>query len=248
MATNLPPQLLAFKYEQAAQEYLRRLPLEHFMEAIAQAKQREITLESLAILKVHRPDVQVFNELLVQYPLKGRRKPGQVVPDNMVILSKQPSKAMLSFNVPLEPAGPFWVMEHVSQGNKRKDYDDSFRKYERDLKVPYYLLFNPGAQELTLFKHAGEQYSSVPANAQGRHPIPELHLEIGLLEGWVRYWYQGQLLPLPDELQRELDETKRRADEQQRRADDLQHRLDGEQESRRLAEQELARLRGQASS
>ena len=106
MASARPRALIAVAYEEAAQAYLRSLPLEHFMEATAQAKQREITLESLALLKARRPDVQVFNELLVQYPLPGQRRPGQVVPDNMVVLSKQPIKAMTSFNLPLEPAGP----------------------------------------------------------------------------------------------------------------------------------------------
>src|SRR5262249_33127862 len=114
MATAKPRALIEVAYEAAAQEYLRSLPLEHFMEATPQATQREITLESLALVKARRRDVQVFNELLVQYPLPRRRKPGQVVPDNMVVLSDQPSRAETSFNVPLEPAGPFWVLEYVS--------------------------------------------------------------------------------------------------------------------------------------
>jgi hypothetical protein len=86
MASIKPRASIAASYEEAAQAYLHSLPPEHFMEAIGQAKQREITLESLALLKTRRADVQVFNELLVQYPVPGQRKPGQVVPDNMVVL------------------------------------------------------------------------------------------------------------------------------------------------------------------
>ena len=37
-------------YYEAAQEYLRSLPLEHFMESTPQAHQREITLASLALV------------------------------------------------------------------------------------------------------------------------------------------------------------------------------------------------------
>jgi hypothetical protein len=48
-------------YEKAAQEYLRNLPPEHFMEATPQGTQREITLESLAVLKVYRPDLHLLN-------------------------------------------------------------------------------------------------------------------------------------------------------------------------------------------
>jgi Uma2 family endonuclease len=258
MNSDLPRALQAIAYEEAAQAYLRSLPLEHFMEATAQATQRKITLESLDLLRARRPEVQVFNELLVQYPKPRRRKPGQVVPDNMVVLSAQQIRADTSFNVPLEPAPPFWTLEYVSKHNKRKDYEDSFRKYERDLKVPYYLVFYPDAQELTLYRHTGRKYVSVKADAQGRYAIPELDLALGLLDGWVRYWYQDKLLPLPADLQRDLEQAERRAavqkrradvqqrraDEQQRRAEELQHKLDEALEARRRAEQELAALRG----
>src|SRR5437660_7929861 len=99
---------LAKRYAQAAREYCRNLPLEHFMEATAQATQREITLESLALVKARRPEVQVFNELLVQYPVRGRKRPGQIVPDNMVVLHEEPIKADGSYDTPIQPVGPFW--------------------------------------------------------------------------------------------------------------------------------------------
>ncbi|HXG11209.1 MAG TPA: hypothetical protein VNK04_15735, partial [Gemmataceae bacterium] len=73
-------------------------------------------------------------------------------------------------------------------------------------------------------------------NRQGRYPIRELDVEVGLLEGWVRFWYEGELLPLPAELQRELDEARRLAAAEKRRADELQQRLEA-------AERELAELR-----
>ena len=264
MATTKPRALIACTYEEAAREYLRSLPLEHFMEAIGQSTQREITLESLALVKARRPDVHVFNELLVQYPVAGQRRPGQVCPDNMVVISDQPLAADSSYNLPLEPARLFWVLEYVSKNNKRKDYEDNFDKYERDLKVPYYLTFYPDLQDLTLYRHTGKKYVSVKPNKQGRYAIPELNLEVGLQDGWVRYWHEGILLPLPAELQRDLDATTRRADNATRRADDatrradeatrradeatrraldLQGHLQAEQEARRAAETALAQLR-----
>jgi Uma2 family endonuclease len=238
MASAKPRALIAVTYEEAAQAYLRSLPPEHFMEAIGQSRQREITLESLALLKARRRDVQVFNELLVQYPLPGQRKPGHVVPDNMVVLSDEPVRADSSFNLPLEDAGPFWVLEYVSKNNKRKDYDDNFDKYEKELKVPYFLLFYPEDQELTLYHHTGKKYVSVKPNQHGRYPIPQLELEVGLLEGWVRFWYQGELLPLPADLQRRQEETKREAEEAKRRADEEKRRAD---EEKRRADEEKRR-------
>jgi Uma2 family endonuclease len=238
MASALPRPLLEIKYEEAAQAYLRSLPLEHFMEATAQARQREITLASLALVKARRSDLHVFNELLVQYPLPRKDKLGQIVPDNMVVLSEEPIQADSSFNLPLEPERPFWVMEYVSKHNKRKDYEKSFQKYEQELKVPYYLLFYPDNQDLSLFRLKGKKYVSVKPNRQERYPVPELEMEVGLLDGWVRYWYQGELLPLPADLLRQVAAEKRRAD-------DLQRRLEEEQKTRRALEDELARLRAQ---
>jgi Uma2 family endonuclease len=153
MISKSPLAIKPIDYEKEAQAYLKSLPLEHFMESTAQATQRKITVVSLELLARRRADVQVFSELLVQYPRGGQRKPGQVVPDNMVVLSAEPILAKTSFNLPHEPAAPFWMLEYVSKSNMRKDYKDSHAKYERDLKVPYYLVFHPANQQLTLFHH-----------------------------------------------------------------------------------------------
>jgi Uma2 family endonuclease len=229
MSPTTPRAIIAVTYEEYAREYLRKLPLSHFMEAIDQARQREITVESLALVRARRNDFHVYNELLVQYPRQGKKKPGQVVPDNMVVLSKEPLIAESSFNLPLEPAGPFWVMEYVSKRNKRKDYEDNLKKYEQELKVPYYLIFYPETQDLTLYRHNGEKYVSVKPNEHGRYALPEVDIELALLDGWVRYWYQGELLPLPADMQRQVGE--------------LQGHLADERKALRAAEEELARLR-----
>ena len=257
MPTDKPRALIEIAYAEAAQEYLRSLPPEHFMEATAQGTQRKITLESLDLVHAQRPEVQIFNELLVQYPRKGQKRPGQVVPDNMVVVHPEPIRANGSYDVPIQPVGPFWVLEYVSKHNKRKDYDDNFDRYEKELKVPYFLLFYPDNQELTLYRHTGQKYQAVPPNEQGRYPIPELEMEVGLLDGWARFWFRGQLLPLPADLQRELDEARRQLQEEKQRAEhekqraeqamqrstDLQQRLEQEQQARQALERELQELR-----
>jgi Uma2 family endonuclease len=259
MPTELPRALLEVRYYAAAQDYLRKLPLEHFMEATPQATQREITLESLALVRALRPGFHLFNELLVQYPLPRRKRPGQVVPDNMVVVHPEPIKAEGSYDVPLQPVGPYWVLEYVSKKSKRKDYDDNMRKYEHELKVTYYLLFVPDEQELTLYRHTGERYVSVTPDAQGFCALPELELAVALRDGWVRYWYQGKLLPLPADLQRSLDETQKHLDQTQKHLDQTQRHLDetqrqlagmtqraeSEHQARLAAERELAQLRAQ---
>jgi len=251
--------LLEVRYFQAAQEYLRNLTDENHMEATAQARQREITLASFALVHAARPEMQYFNELLVQYPQEGIRQPGQVVPDNMVVLYDRPLRVEGSYDVPLQPVAPFWVLEYVSKNSRRKDYELSMVKYEHHLKVPYYLLFVPDEQEMTLYRHTGAKYVSVKPDDQGRYAMPELELELGLREGWVRYWFRGDLLPLPADLQRDLDRERqarlaaeRQAEEArgarltaERQAEEARRdQLTAEQRAER-AEQELARLRDQ---
>ena len=90
---------LELRYQKAAEDYMASLPLEHFMESTTHATQRKISWDSLGLLADRRPDVHVFSELLVQYP-RPRRKPGQVVPDNMVVIHDGPIDADLSYNTP----------------------------------------------------------------------------------------------------------------------------------------------------
>jgi Uma2 family endonuclease len=250
MASKLPSILLRLQYQKAAEEYLRNLPLTHFMEATAQARQRKITWDSFDLVHARRPDVQVFNELLIQYPRRGEERLGQVVPDNMVVIWPEPIKADTSYDLPFQPVGPFWVFEYVSQHSRRKDYDTSFQKYEH-LKIRYYLLFYPDNQEVTLFRYGSRRkYVSVKPNGEGRFAVPEVEMQLALLDGWVRYWYQGELLPLPEELQHDLDETRqqlrrstRRARTLQQRAEAEAQRAEAERQARLAAEQELAQLR-----
>jgi hypothetical protein len=270
MSTAMPP-LLRLRYAEAAEAYLRSLPLEHFMEAVSQATQRKITVVSMDLVRVHRPDVQTFNELLIQFPLGGWQTIRQVVPDNFSVVHDAPIRADTSYDVPFQPVRPYLVMEYVSKSSKRKDYEDNHRIYERELKVPYYLVFYPDNQELTLFHLRGRRYVTVKPGRNGRLAIPELELEVAIHEGWMRFWFRGELLPLPAELQRELDDTRRRlveesrradqeahradeqapraeeqarrADEQARRAEELQQQVQAEREARLAAERELAELR-----
>ena len=238
-----PRALTEVTYEAYARDYLRKLPPEHFMEAKPQATQRKIFVASMELVSAKRPDVHVFNEMLVQYRRKRRRKPGQVVPDNFVSVTDEEISADTSYNVELEPVGPFWVLEYVSKSNARKDYEDNRKKYEKELLVPYFLLFKPDTGKLTLYRHTGAKYVAVKPNEHGRYAIPELDIEVALLDGWVRVWFEGKLLPLPADLlreleavRRELEEARREAAQEKQRAEELQQRVAAQ-------EAELARLR-----
>lgn len=231
-------------YERAAQEYLVNLPLEHFMEAEPQSMQRSITTSSFQWLESQRTGLHLFNELLVQYPVNGDL--GQVVPDNMVVLGGSGHERRGSYNVVFEEAPVFWALEYVSPSSERKDYEESYQKYEQELLVPYYLVFHPEKQDLRLYRHTGTGYELVPADADGRLPIRELEMQVALLGGWVRYWYRDRLIPLPGELQKKADQQaqlivalKATVDVERKRANDLKRERDDAE--RRAAQERLER-------
>jgi Uma2 family endonuclease len=245
-------------YEQAAQDYLDGLTLEHFMEATPHAAQREITLESFAVLKLRLPGIELCNELLVQSPVNDHLC--QVCPDNMVILSDEPLSAMGSFNTPFEPGRILWVLEYVSASTRRKDYHDNFQKYQNELKIPYYLIFDPERHDLRLYHHNGVAYELVVPNADGRLSVPELEVEVALLDGWTRFWHEGELLPLPADLTRQLDDLqaqlkqvrrqvrqeKKRAEEEKKRAEEEKKRAEEEKKRAEEAGRRAERARERA--
>jgi hypothetical protein len=217
--------LLMLDYERTAREYFASLPLEHFMEGTSQATQRLITLVAFEQVHARRADVQPFNELLIQYDHGRPPKRRQVVPDNMVVVHPEPIKAKGSYDVPLQPVKPFFVLEYVSPGNPRKDYGDSHDKYEKELKIPYYLIFYADNEELTLFHHNGRKYVSVKPDERQRYTIPELELEIGLVDGWVRFWFRGERLEMPSQLREERDAARARTQELEAELEMLRQQL-----------------------
>lgn len=226
-------------YRHAERRYLSALRSEHaFVDNASQATQRLITLTSFALVRTKRSDVQCFNDLLVQYPPPGTdpERPGQVVPDNIVVIHQTPIHVEGSFNTPLQPVGPLLVIEYPSKSGAWEDYEARFEKYERELSVPYYLVFSPGTDGLYLFQLSNGRYAGVPPNVHGRRAIPELELEVGLLDGWMRYWFRGELLPLSGELLTDL-----RATRAELSATNAQ--LSAERQQRQVLEAELARLR-----
>ena len=204
MPTLSAYQMTAPYFAEAASEYLaflRENHPEHFMESVGQATQRKITVASLDQVASERPDVHVYSELLIQW-YNDENKLRRVVPDNMVVIAEKRPKVKTNFAIPVQPARPFAVFEYVSKESNRKEYQGSWDKYERELKVPYYLIFHPDEQELLLFrlnKRRGK-YISVHPDDEGRYAIPDLDLGMAVLDGWVRFWWNGELLSVPTEL------------------------------------------------
>ena len=66
---------------------------------------------------------------------------------------------------------------------------------------------------------------AIAPDADGRCLVEELEIEVGLHDGWVRFWHRGELLPLPADYQREMDEKQRALSEMTRRAEAAEREL-----------------------
>ena len=172
MPTETPRILLRSAITRRPRSTCGSLPPEHFMEATPQATQRKITLESLDLVHARRPDVQVFNELLVQYPLPRRKKPGQVVPDNMVVIhagadqSRGQLRRALATGPSVLGAG-VRVQEQQTQGLRRQH--GQVRARAESAVLPAVL---PRRQEMTLYQHTGKRYVIGAAQRAGPLPFP----------------------------------------------------------------------------
>ena len=183
---------------------MRNLPLELFTEATPHAMQREITMVSLRLLPGRRPDVHPFNELLVQYKHRGQLR--NIAPDNMLVLGVLPARDRLRFSVENEKLAPYLTFEYVSAGREQKDYRDNFAKYEIELKVPYCIMFKIQAQDLRVWRHNGQRYERQLAKGEGQIAVDRLDIEVGILDRWIRFWHQGDLLELPWEIASRVQE------------------------------------------
>lgn len=122
--------------------------------------------------------------------------------------------------------------------------------YERILKVPTYVTFDP--EDLCLEVRQLEpngRYTLQAPDEQSRYWIPELNLFLGTWYGsrlahtihWLRWWdAQGNLLLWSSE---RADQERQRADDEKQRADDERQRAEQEKQRADAAEAELARLR-----
>ncbi len=100
--------------------------------------------------------------------------------------------------------------------------------YERILKVPNYLIFEPDSGSLEVYRLGDTgQYSLQAADENNRHQIAEINLYLGVWQGtrenrtgyWLRWWdEQGQLLLWGSEL---AEQERQRAEQERQRVERL---------------------------
>jgi Uma2 family endonuclease len=123
----------------------------------------------------------------------------------------------LSYVTWQEPANPFVVVELLSPGTEDEDLGNrksqigkpptKWEVYERILRIPYYIVFSRYTNEVRAFQLVGGHYEPINMT-EGRLPMPELGLSLGLWQGtfrdipklWLRWFtLTGELIPEPTE-------------------------------------------------
>ncbi|YAF93825.1 MAG: Uma2 family endonuclease [Nodularia sp. CChRGM 3473] len=148
----------------------------------------------------------------------------------------------LSYVTWQEPANPFVVVELLSPGtededlgNKQKTINQPPTKwevYQTILRIPYYIVFSRYTNELRAFQLVGGHYEPMIL-IDGRLPMPEIGLSLGLWQGsfrdieklWLRWFTpEGELIPEPTEevaaanartmiAEQEAEQAKRKAEQ-----------------------------------
>jgi Uma2 family endonuclease len=173
-------------------------------------------------------------------PLDGCKAPDWFfVPD---VSPQTDSVVRRSYVVWNEGVAPLVVMEFVS-GDGKEEHDDTpgtgkLWVYRRGIRAPYYVIHDPLAELLEVYRLEGTEYRLLEPDPRGHFAIPELGLAVGHWKGriqqtdstWVRFFtLQGDLLPSADEraalFQRIVTEERVRADHNAKQLAELMQKL-----------------------
>jgi hypothetical protein len=107
------------------------------------------------------------------------------------------------------------------QGLKKILYQDVWR-------LPEYYWFDPETLELAGFRLVDSHYQPIEPTAAGYLPSQQLELLLGIHENKLRWFTaEGELIPLPEEAERQKAEQERqRADQEQQSKEQLLQHLD----------------------
>jgi Uma2 family endonuclease len=190
---------------------------------------------------------------LTDPPERGAEAPDWFyVPDVPPLLNGERRRSYVMWK---EIIAPLIAIEFVSgDGSDERDATSPFAGdgtkvgkfwvYERAIRIPFYAIYEVEKAAVEVYELVGNHYQRLQPNLQGRYPVTELGVELGIWEGkyfnqtlpWLRWWdREGNILLAGDE---RAEQEKQRAEQEKQRAEQEKQRA--EQEKQR-AEQEKQR-------
>jgi Uma2 family endonuclease len=171
-----------------------------------------------------RPDFYISGTLTVYYNEQQLKKRDFRGPDVFVVLGAE-KRDRRSWAI-WEEGGkyPNVVIELLSSSTATVDRGKKKDLYQDVWRVPDYFWFHPETMEFMGFHLMNGQYEAIPPTETGWLWSEQLGLYLGIHERQLRWFSeQGQLIPLPEEQERQAKEHAQKAMEQaQQRAERLE--------------------------
>lgn len=165
------------------------------------------TIQTLIDWYADNPKVYVWGNMMLYYVEGDIKK--TVAPDVFVVKGVDKHKERRVFKT-WEEKSPKLVIEVTSRKTRKEDLGDKKDKYQNDLKVPEYFLFDPKGEwiktKLRGFRLRNGDYQEIAA-VDGRLPSKVLGLHLEAVGEELRLWdpKTQKYLLTPDELKAQLE-------------------------------------------
>jgi Uma2 family endonuclease len=187
-------------------------------------RQIDLLIRLLEFWWKDRLDFYVSGNLTVYYNAQQLKKRDFRGPDVFVVLGAE-KRDRRSWAI-WEEGGkyPNVVIELLSSSTATVDKGAKKQLYQDVWRVPNYFWFHPETMEFAGFHLANGQYEAIVPADTGWLWSDQLQLFLGIHERQLRWFSaEGQLIPLPEEAERQAKEQERLAKEQaQQRAERLE--------------------------
>ncbi len=178
-----------------------------------------------------RPDFYISGNLTVYYNIQQLKSRDFRGPDVFVVLGAE-KKDRRSWTI-WEEGGqyPHVVIELLSRSTARVDKGAKKSLYQDVWRLPEYYWFHPETLEFAGFHLMDGRYEAIAPVEGGRLPSEQLGLQLGIHARQLRWFTAtGELIPLPEEAERQ------RAEQAQQRAEQAQQQAELERQAKERLE------------
>ncbi|MEN9224710.1 MAG: Uma2 family endonuclease [Thermostichus sp. HHBFW_bins_43] len=186
----------------------------------------------------NRQDFYISGNLTVYYNTQQLKTRDFRGPDVFVVLGAE-KKDRRSWAIWDEGGRyPNVVIELLSSSTAKVDKGAKKALYQDIWRLPEYYWFDPHTLEFAGFRLVEGRYQEIPPDSAGHLPSEQLGLQLGIHEGKLRWFTaEGQLIPLPEEAERQAKEQERQ------RAEQEYQRAEQERQAKEQIQQQLERLK-----
>ncbi|MCF2970858.1 Uma2 family endonuclease [Synechococcus sp. Nb3U1] len=185
-----------------------------------------------------RQDFYISGNLTVYYNTQQLKTRDFRGPDVFVVLGTE-KKDRRSWAIWDEGGQyPNVVIELLSSSTAKVDKGAKKTLYQDIWRLPEYYWFDPHTLEFAGFRLVESRYQEIPPDSAGHLPSEQLGLKLGIHEGKLRWFTaEGQLIPLPEEAERQ------RAEQERQRAEQEYQRAEQERQAKEQTQEQLERLK-----